>query len=627
MNKFLPQTGGHLLTSDDLTFLQDSFSEGFQSMISALSDSPYYIIKDPNFINLDGSNPPGSTNGYITWGDGYVSALNKDGNIEIFHIPASTNTTKLEYNSLQQMVLFLQLITDNSQTEGQLISPSPVIYKNKSTKIVHFKRELKLVYIDATSGFGYGTFSSMTDKTLITSSDWSDIIKVGDYIYNSNFPIGTIITAKSANSITFSNFSINGGVPTNPLRSVTPPTDLTTPWPWVKSSINLNTNNSGTTYFNDLQIGNGYNNGSGGTIEGNGVYFQLIFQKNQSTILKRLSKIENMLAPLIGYTSTYWNGSNFELKKVFGSYLFWGRPAIEIPEGWEPVPDSEWQGRIPLISKNANYKLFTATISHGGTTGTFVDNGTNSLNLIHSFYHPKSVILNFNNNPKDNNNTDINTTFYNYTTQIIPDGTSEDHYYALPNYIFSVEITINGNLYTPIIWFGTTVDSSSGIPNFKLLNCYFNEDGGDSTTGIIATKFITDLASITVDKEITFNLIRTNLAWPYINFPIQVNMALINGKGGEESHILTSDQVPLPTHDHIMHGKGLIPIDGVPSGYLNRNSSRYSGSGGSSEFGATDSIDTEMRTGDSLDTRTINPISNVQPFQTVLFIRYVGDLG
>ena len=104
-------------------------------------------------------------------------------------------------------------------------------------------------------------------------------------------------------------------------------------------------------------------------------------------------------------------------------------------------------------------------------------------------------------------------------------------------------------------------------------------------------------------------------------------MALINGKGGEESHILTSDQVPLPTHDHIMHGKGLIPIDGVPSGYLNRNSSRYSGSGGSSEFGATDSIDTEMRTGDSLDTRTINPISNVQPFQTVLFIRYVGDLG
>ena len=33
----------------------------------------------------------------------------------------------------------------------------------------------------------------------------------------------------------------------------------------------------------------------------------------------------------------------------YGSWLFWGRPAGEIPDGWEAVPDAEWKGKIPVV--------------------------------------------------------------------------------------------------------------------------------------------------------------------------------------------------------------------------------------------------------------------------------------
>lgn len=58
-------------------------------------------------------------------------------------------------------------------------------------------------------------------------------------------------------------------------------------------------------------------------------------------VLQRLDKVERMLKPLMGYdvagTTTY------------GSWLFWGRPAAEIPEGWEAVPDADWKGRVPVV--------------------------------------------------------------------------------------------------------------------------------------------------------------------------------------------------------------------------------------------------------------------------------------
>lgn len=72
-------------------------------------------------------------------------------------------------------------------------------------------------------------------------------------------------------------------------------------------------------------------------------YPWVAFKRNDPAngVLARLEKIEKMLKPLMGYTS---GGTT-----VYGSWLFWGRPASEIPAGWEPVPDSEWKGRVPIV--------------------------------------------------------------------------------------------------------------------------------------------------------------------------------------------------------------------------------------------------------------------------------------
>ncbi len=61
----------------------------------------------------------------------------------------------------------------------------------------------------------------------------------------------------------------------------------------------------------------------------------------ENGVLARLDKVEKMLAPLIGYTA---DGAT-----QYGSWLFWGRPASEIPAGWEPVPDDDWKGRVPVV--------------------------------------------------------------------------------------------------------------------------------------------------------------------------------------------------------------------------------------------------------------------------------------
>lgn len=58
-------------------------------------------------------------------------------------------------------------------------------------------------------------------------------------------------------------------------------------------------------------------------------------------LLARTEKLEKMLRPLMGYSA---GGTT-----VYGSWLFWGRPAAEIPPGWEPVPDAEWKGRVPVV--------------------------------------------------------------------------------------------------------------------------------------------------------------------------------------------------------------------------------------------------------------------------------------
>ena len=194
MNQFIPQTGGHLLTSDDLVFLQNTFGDGFQGILNAISTSGYYILKDPQFQNLDG------TSGTITWGDGYISGLNKNGVIEIFHIPPgeliiSTNTN---------LVLFLQLITSNVGHEGVQISPSPVTYEDGLLKTVHFKRELKLNYMNLDTPLNVSSQTNGPTGLFGFNSSYASYYNsfvVGSYIYADNLPAGTYIQSKTLVSL------------------------------------------------------------------------------------------------------------------------------------------------------------------------------------------------------------------------------------------------------------------------------------------------------------------------------------------------------------------------------------------------------------------------------------------
>jgi len=77
---------------------------------------------------------------------------------------------------------------------------------------------------------------------------------------------------------------------------------------------------------------------------GSGAVAWSSFKRNDPAngVLSRLEKVEKMLKPLMGYTA---GGAT-----VYGSWLFWGRPASEIPAGWEAVPDdADWKGKVPVV--------------------------------------------------------------------------------------------------------------------------------------------------------------------------------------------------------------------------------------------------------------------------------------
>jgi hypothetical protein len=75
-------------------------------------------------------------------------------------------------------------------------------------------------------------------------------------------------------------------------------------------------------------------------------YLWVDFKRNNPNngLLGRVDKIEKMLKPLMGYDDPDNPGTT-----VYGSWLFWGRIAAQIPSGWEPVPDAEWKGRVPVV--------------------------------------------------------------------------------------------------------------------------------------------------------------------------------------------------------------------------------------------------------------------------------------
>ncbi len=82
-------------------------------------------------------------------------------------------------------------------------------------------------------------------------------------------------------------------------------------------------------------------------------------------IIARLDRVEKMLTPLMGYTDPANPGTT-----VYGSWLFWGRAADEIPAGWEPVPDAEWKGKFLVNADPADPDFEIG--DGGGTKGHVV---------------------------------------------------------------------------------------------------------------------------------------------------------------------------------------------------------------------------------------------------------------
>ncbi len=98
-------------------------------------------------------------------------------------------------------------------------------------------------------------------------------------------------------------------------------------------------------------------------------YLWANFKRNDPAngLLARVDKIEKMLKPLMGYSDP---GS--PETTVYGSWLFWGRSAAEIPIGWEPVPDADWKGKIPVVFDGTGGETDFNVIGKIGGTRTHI---------------------------------------------------------------------------------------------------------------------------------------------------------------------------------------------------------------------------------------------------------------
>ncbi|MBA4196594.1 MAG: hypothetical protein C0459_03475 [Chitinophaga sp.] len=96
-------------------------------------------------------------------------------------------------------------------------------------------------------------------------------------------------------------------------------------------------------------------------------YLWANFKRNDPNngLLQRVDKIEKMLKPLLGYDDPNNPGTT-----VYGSWMFWGRPAAEIPDGWQAVPDAEWKGKFPVVMDNTDADFIDTTITGGSKTKT-----------------------------------------------------------------------------------------------------------------------------------------------------------------------------------------------------------------------------------------------------------------
>lgn len=99
------------------------------------------------------------------------------------------------------------------------------------------------------------------------------------------------------------------------------------------------------------------------------------FKRNDpdNGVLSRLDKVERMLKPLMGYDVS---GTTY-----YGSWLFWGRPAGEIPAGWEAVPDADWKGKVPVVLNSADADFNTVGQTGGVKTFTVLNSNIQETNI------------------------------------------------------------------------------------------------------------------------------------------------------------------------------------------------------------------------------------------------------
>jgi hypothetical protein len=94
---------------------------------------------------------------------------------------------------------------------------------------------------------------------------------------------------------------------------------------------------------------------------GTGVYNYADLKRVQTSpgygLVQRVEQLERMMKPLLSY--------QVDGDTVYGSWLFWGRPASEIPEGWEAVPDADLKGTV-LVGLDADQEEFAAVGQVGG---------------------------------------------------------------------------------------------------------------------------------------------------------------------------------------------------------------------------------------------------------------------
>jgi hypothetical protein len=119
------QTGGHPLTLDDFSFIQDAWRDSFKAAVNLLRD-PALTTLLPSFI-IAGCEKTNPSAGVWSIAEGYMVYEG-----EICYVPAHT----LSYSNINDPLYWY--------IDQTAVAPSPVEYKDFSIKNIHLRRQAKV---------------------------------------------------------------------------------------------------------------------------------------------------------------------------------------------------------------------------------------------------------------------------------------------------------------------------------------------------------------------------------------------------------------------------------------------------------------------------------------------------